>query len=250
MGKDGFGRYPIRDRAALQGLVAKLVDHYGHGSLNRAAREIGISQPTLYRLHEGFSGHASQATMMRLESAILRMDRRFRKQLLLAVMSTAALKLYRRGFSAWCREREQRLLRRRGQNWARARGKAPHPVRQPWRRSGPWADLDSVLSKARDPRNGCSEVFDRFEKFAKRKGIPPERLRVALVRMVEPLAEVSASAYFEPRWIDLTPRQRKQFLEAGRRREEILLSGEHPQIRANLLANGQDPTGDKIWAVR
>lgn len=235
MGRDGFGRYPILDLEGLRVLVQKLVDHYGEGSLNRAAKEIGIPQPTLHRFHQGLSGHASQATMMRLETAITRMDRRLQKQLLLATMSTAALKLYRRGFFAWCREREVRLIRRRGQSWGKSQGEAPRPARKRWQRSGPYADLNSTLGQA---RKECPDVFERFEKFARRKGVPEERIRVSVVRIIEPLAETSASAYFEPCWRDLSSRQRRQFLEAGRRREEILLRREHPQVCANLLAKG------------
>ncbi|MBA2458906.1 MAG: hypothetical protein H0V43_08130 [Gemmatimonadales bacterium] len=247
MARDGFGRYPIQDAKVLRALTEKLVEHYGQGSLRKAAKKIGLTQPTLYRLHEGVTRHASQTTMRQLESAILTMNKQLHKQLLLAVMPNRALWLFRRGFTAWCLERQSRLVRRRGQNWHRERGKSPRPSREQWRRSGPSADLTSTYEQA---RRECPDVFKRFERFVDRKGIPLERCKVALVRIVEPLAETSASAFFEPRWIDLSPRQRRQFLEAGRRREEILLSREHPQIHANLLAKGQDPVGDRIWEGR
>lgn len=245
MGKDGFGRYPVQDRELLKGLVLQLVNHYGQGSVNKAAKEIEISQPTLYRLYEGLSGYVSQGTMRQLEKAVLKMNHRLQEQLPLAVMSTAALRLYRRGFSKWCRERSLRLIRRRGQTWARLRHKPPRPVREPWRANSIDADLNTTFEEA---RTECPDIFDRLHRFVVRKGIPEERYKVAVVRMVEPLAESSASAFFEPRWIDLTHRQRRQFLEAGRRREEILMSGKHPQIRANLLAAGLDPVGDELYS--
>src|SRR5689334_24360542 len=41
--------YEIRDRKALAGLIKELVEVVGEGSETKAAREIGLSQPTLNR---------------------------------------------------------------------------------------------------------------------------------------------------------------------------------------------------------
>ena len=243
MGKDGFGRYPVQDVMMLRALVKQMVEHYGQGSVNKAAAAIGLSQPTLYRLHEGLSGQVSHATMVQLERAVVKLDHRLRKQLLLAIMPTAALRLYRRGYSAWCRERSLRLVRRRGQAWWREQDKPPRPVREPWRVNNINADLSSAYSQARQE---FPDLFERLHRFVVRKGIPPERYKVAVTRIVEPVAESSASAYFEPRWMDLTPDQRRRFIKAGITREEILMSREHPQILANVLAAGGDPGKDKI----
>jgi hypothetical protein len=241
MGTDGFSRYPVQDRALLTRLVDALVDHYGQGSLNRAAGAIGITQPTLYRLHAGEAERVSQATMHSLEVALEPMDRQLRRDLPRAIMQAAGLRLYLRGYFTWCRERALRLTNRRGRPWVPRKGQAPRQESARWRKLPTSMDLSDTLKVAQEE---CSDIFERLNRFVSRKGIPPERHRVAEVRMVEPLAEWSASGCFERRWRTLTPKQRRQFLLAGLRREEILMSGKHPQVVATELAAGQYPDDD------
>jgi hypothetical protein len=58
---------------------------------------------------------------------------------------------------------------------------------------------------------------------------------VAHIRVVEPLLECHESTYIERGWDELERSEFMEFLEAGYRREEILLDREHDLERARKL---------------
>jgi hypothetical protein len=65
---------------------------------------------------------------------------------------------------------------------------------------------------------------------------------VAVIRIVEPLAEFGASAFIEPRWAELSEKDRRAFVRHGVAREEIIFKYLRPEFRANLTAEGNYPS--------
>jgi hypothetical protein len=231
--KQEKGRYVVRDVERLKRLVSRLVASLGDGSLNAAASELGISQPTLWRLHEGKSESVSRQTMSRLEKGALRISRRWQRELMLCTMSPEAFRRYRTGYLAWCKERQERLLHRRGVLWVRAADQPPQVAKGLPRSRTLAQGLNATIDRA---RTQFPEVFAPLAKLIMARGYPNERFMVAVVRMVEPLMEIMPSCFFEPNWQELTEADRRSFLLHGLAREKILLNREDPpQTRANKL---------------
>jgi hypothetical protein len=252
----GFGRCIVTDRDRFFFLVEQVVAANG-GNPNAAAAKLGISQPTLNRYCPGHGektkGQAgplrvAQTTMAKLERALEEIDIQlagekepaweFSAQLGLCVLPPAALRLYRTGFLAWCDERNRRFSARNGGAWKVGSNGTLKQIRKRFRRVQLDFDLRRVYRLA---RAAYKDVFEDFEKFAKAKGVPAERVHVAITRTLEPLAEVSASAHFEPAWNHLDREEQRLFLWRGFRQEKTLLSGPHPLEVAKRLSAGLDP---------
>lgn len=79
-------------------------------------------------------------------------------------------------------------------------------------------------------------TFKEFLDKVKSLTIEPERVELALERIVTPLLDITESAFMERDWTAMPPRELRAFLRAGMRRELILLR------RAGEAQTAQDLT--------
>jgi hypothetical protein len=81
------------------------------------------------------------------------------------------------------------------------------------------------------------EQFGRFADEMKKRNVDTARQEVAVMRVIEPLLEATQSAYIERSYSELTERERRDFIDAGIKRELILLDREPALTRARRIAD-------------
>jgi hypothetical protein len=79
-------------------------------------------------------------------------------------------------------------------------------------------------------------VFAAFRAEMVRRNTETLRQEVAVLRVIEPLLEASQSGYVERSWSELSAKERRDFIDAGIRRELILLDREPALARATRIA--------------
>jgi hypothetical protein len=260
------GRYRITDPDGVARVVNELVAQLGGGNEKQTAHQTAVSQPTLYRLRHKQLGVLSRGTVTRLESAALRVDREamgtrvqmgtrspvsdeelratpeqysqgLANMLALAIATPEAFRILERGFDEWCGERVHRLHERRDPCWRILDGRvvqAPYCEAVHSFRNHVTRDLLNRAWRA------CRGVIEEFDKWMVKQGVTPERRRVSHTRLVEPLAEAHESAFVERSIDELSPTDLRNFLDAGIKRERILLRNRGSDLeRAAAVARGE-----------
>lgn len=208
-------RYSIHDRAEVARIVEVIIRDLGDGNEVATAAMVGTSQPTLNRLRRAALDSIAHATAIALEQAAKRVGEA--DAFTTAVISPAALRLYRNGYKPWCVERVSRF---------EERSLGIHPdvaregVRQLWH-----------LAHAEFP-----EQFTRLAAAMAKRRVDETRERIAVIRILEPLLESPASGGIERRWTELSARERRDFIDAGIKRELIMLNREPALVVAKQLA--------------
>lgn len=203
---------PARFAVVLQrGLNARF-----DGSQARAAKTIGINQSTISRLLTCRSPKLRRRTWDRLLGA---MPDDISAELRAAAIDTntrAALDRYQ----SWVRTRLKRVEAERGS--LMPLGFATSAELQQ-------TDIAWLLKAAREV---CGdEIGDFVLAMLKDRRHDFARVKMALVRIVEPLAEARESGLVEVVWSELTPKERRDFVLFGLRRERILLKREALLVR-------------------
>jgi hypothetical protein len=72
-------------------------------------------------------------------------------------------------------------------------------------------------------------MFKAFENWMHAQDVADDRQALALLRIVEPLAEAAESAFCEPGAADFDVRSLRAFVRAGILRERLILSARPPR---------------------
>lgn len=232
-----YGRFPLRTPSAFRVLVDLVSQHYGSDS--EAAHQLGLERRTLAALRRRGRGQAvAQKTLGAMAAAFDAIDptgrRGLHPQLAECFVTPAVRQFYDESYGEWCQQRLTRFEREAGRLW-RCDGRTK-PWLVPDREGRFWRQQvqDDLIRKAERSGDTKAVVADYRGRMT-RMGIPEERQDVALLRVVEPLAEWMAMGTMQRRWRDLSSGERKAFLRQGFLRELILLKGEHPQRWAARL---------------
>jgi hypothetical protein len=233
----------IRDEALLGALVFEAITTLGAGSEKAAAAATGIDRSVLNRLRpdhnerrlkrkdRGLKGkplRLSHATAAKLEAVAHRLGVEWHRKFLRAL---GADMRRRRFYVAWLRERMDR--------WATRRG--PHPWVNP-EEVPAWPGKELLKGpRARFAREHLRRVLSGSLQAFVKENLPKthqklldfedwavhraqwDRTEMAWIRIIEPLLEHNESGFVEPSWIEFPPAKLAEFLEAGFRRERILL---------------------------
>jgi len=236
----------VRDLGEFFEVVEELVSKLGEGLASEAAREMGISQPTLSRLRRPTPRTLrtlSRATEERLVAAALRVDDQYGTSLarrLLSAIDPPEARRVEDGYEAWRDERRLRYARAEGPAWVLVDRRPKVQDLGPSTDAMPvhFGNLGRVLNRV---AKAYPHLTQRFQQEMTAKGVEPERIQLALIRVVEPLVEASRSAFVERTWGELTPREREKFVEWGLRRERIMLRRATARERARARADGTLP---------
>lgn len=95
----------------------------------------------------------------------------------------------------------------------------------------------------------CGRVLNAFARWLALRDVAPERRAIALLRIVEPLLACADSAYTERHWSTMSAKELRDFIDAGIKREKIVLTREHDFVRIRHAANGDGPA-DRSWYER
>jgi hypothetical protein len=229
----------INDQQGLADIVGALIYLYGDDSETKAAEQIGVSQPTLNRLRRGAAEAITRATASALERAVKALGDSDPTYLEMAGDLKAAIVApethqYMAGYTQWCDERLSRWQERDGMTWKVG----------PFRQLEPVADVPPAMAIVRQEmrrmlwqraHQDFPELFRRFRDEMVSKGVEEVRQEVAVMRVIEPLLEATQSAYIERSYSELTERERRDFIDAGIKRELILLDREPAMTRARRI---------------
>ena len=237
-----YGRFPLRDSVRLRELTLLVITNKEYGSARKAAKKLGLERRTFANLLRKARGQTvAQKTLGALETAFDKIDptgrRRLHRRLAECFMPPAVRRFYDQTYGAWCQERLTRFERVHGRLWRMSGDGRPWLV--PAREGRTWRQmvLDDLMQQAEKSRDTAA-VVALYRRRMNKMGVPQERQEVALLRVVEPLAEWMAMGGLQRRWRDLSPKERRAFVRRGFLREIILLRGEHPQLRAARLLAG------------
>jgi hypothetical protein len=217
-----------------------------HGSGNKAAKAMRISQPSFSRLrNQKAGGTVTHVTMVKLDRALRSVELGLGDDLNRCVMGTAGTQFWQRVYIPWCRERAGRFVHRSGPQWGRThlKGVTPPvlvPTGKRWREKNRHADMVSTLDAMEHRQEAveheddkrCREIWAQGVAALHARGISGARLKVALSRIAEPFAEYAASGYVEPRWQDLSPSERRGYLDRAFQQELLLLPRPHDRDKA------------------
>jgi transcriptional regulator with XRE-family HTH domain len=223
--------FAVRDPGEVSRLVQALVDSAG-GTQTAAAARFGLSQPTFSRLLNGRP--LSNATAARLEELIGKILGPGEAAAFAGAVTSPEVIRLLRASHAWCLERQDRLINRRGTYWVPQPGKGARPLRG--------SATIYRLSSRRGLHRAVSAYPDveEFHKFCLARGVSGQRELLAHIRVLEPLLEDHESAFIERGWKELTKQaELPRFLRAGYERERILLDREHEVERARKLVTSR-----------
>jgi hypothetical protein len=238
----------VRDRSELADLVTHLVNGLGKGRARVAAQHLRVSSAMLSVLKLERRAGISVGTWRALQRGIYALARQRRRRRLQPAISTLLRSLERAvayptqdearadASEAWCEERAEQLIRRRGDRWELG-DEGPNLVRWSEQLDGdavPLVDDAPLLSRLVEllRRDEYRELLRRarrsspkFDTFCaeRRPAVSPARRLVAIVRILEPLLEVAESGLLERRWQDLDDQELAVFVNHGLKRERILL---------------------------
>ncbi len=207
----------IADRARL-GTEIRQVIGGRYGSVNAAARSIGLSQPTLHRLAAGQVGRMTEATMQGLERLFVRRSASWKR----AVLPSEAL-IPGAAYSYWLHDWLSRTGREKG-SWRDV------PVT---RRLREWPGLLAQKSKLLlRIRKVAPSTVKTLRGMARDPRFRRDRIVLALERIIEPLLDARGSGGIERYPDELDDAELRAFVEAGMKRERILLMRESDADRA------------------
>ena len=224
--------FKVRDATELAIVAEKIVDLRGAGSVTEAAKNVGVSRSTLGRIMAEQKPTLTRATAIALGTAAKSIDNDLVNRFHNALISPDAMRIFREGYQAWVRERFERWEERDGPSWRiSALNAAVEPIDRhpPQRRQmiqGIWRLAHAEFS----------DVFAAFRNEMVSRHVERERQEVAVLRVLEPLLEASQSGYVERSWSELSAKERRDFIDAGIRRELILLNREPALARATRIA--------------
>lgn len=249
----------ILDRRRLASALLKRINEGFGGNLSAAARDAGLEQPTLY--HHANPTPATAGSGKRLaygnvspavaEGLALLLSPEDRREIFRAPGAVYGLFLYSEWLAsatdragtkglphekfAWDespdgpwidRATEFRVLLNR------IRNDAPHVANQIEKVAFRLPNIDSQCRKALKTL-GIQYEPDRSKKV--RYPIIPARFLLSLYRMLEPLLDSAASGWIELRHDELTRARFRQFIEAGWKREMVLLGRASDSRRLDRL---------------
>jgi hypothetical protein len=230
-----FDRYEIREGALFRKLLTKVRNQHGSGA--KAAKAVGVSQPTFSRLERVKQGETvTHANMAKLALALIQISPGLNHDLARCVMGTKGKRLWHRIYLPWCEERARRFSRRRGAHWGRS-GESPHRV---YRLRGKWSAIGRsqlLQFTLRKMEEDCPDIWAQGHARLKATGVSAPRRRVALVRIAEPFAEFADSGYVEITWRQLARADRKAYLRRAFEQELLLLPRPHDQDKAREVAD-------------
>jgi hypothetical protein len=194
-----------------------------------AAMEMAPSQ--LWRLLNQKTGTIYLETLRRLLGALPKHER--------GILGPAFLDgrahVVRNGYKAWIAAAREQIFLGASPGWEKTMaGLISRPRRS---RSQKIADRQQEFRDLRKQlRAKYPNTFKEFLDKVKSLTIEPERVELALERIVTPLLDITESAFMERDWTAMPPRELRAFLRAGMRRELILLR------RAGEAQTAQDLT--------
>lgn len=89
----------------------------------------------------------------------------------------------------------------------------------------------------------CPEPVKKLYETCNARGIDSPRALLSVVRILEPLLEAPESAFIERQWQELDDDQLRRFVDAGVRRELILLDRDPDEQRASAVVRHPGPVG-------
>jgi plasmid maintenance system antidote protein VapI len=214
----------IADPPTLAALLASAINEHFGGNQSRAAREVGLKQPTLSRLLGGLQKSITAGTVKRLHRVIPASDHERLAACLLNQASFTTLSQYQN----WLVTRERRLesLDARRENPADSMHRRDSLDRDQERRY--------LLRKMAEL---CPSQVRRFLATMERRGMKASpRVALALNVVIEPLLDSHLTGGIERGCYDLTADEFITFVEAGLAREDILLNRSPDGIRAQEAA--------------
>jgi hypothetical protein len=228
--------FEVQDMSAFTSVVNTLIDHVGDGQQTILAERIGLTQSALSRLSRGLTPRITRTTAVALETATKLVSTELTDQFRAAIISPEAMRLHNDGYLAWCDERFDRWEERDGPSWL------VHADGQP--RSTGVADPMGLCATRRRlvqalwqiAHQDFPAVFAAFRDAMMARHVDKIRQEVAVLRVIEPLLEASQSGYVERSWSELSAKERRDFIDAGIRRELILLDRQPALARAIRIA--------------
>jgi hypothetical protein len=223
----------IRDPKLLGAVVEEIIARLGSGSETEATQRTGVERSTLNRLRvthrRPLRGKGRkhdrilQATALRLELAAKELGPEWLRKFLRAL---GADQRRMAAYHEWLDERTTRWERRRGAHWGCADGQpvlAGRGKRVVEQRHGFLRRTEQFLLRTLERE--CHSTYEEVLKFETwgyhRAG--QDRTRLAWIRIIEPLLEVSESALVEVPFWALSTEDLRKFIEAGLKRERILI---------------------------
>lgn len=240
--------YTVSSPADLAKAVGTLVAKCG-GSEVTTAKAIGISQSTLNRLRNRAIARISHDTAAALERAANDLSGRgLADQINRSILSPSVFGIVHDAYRQWCDERASRFERRYGQTWMiEENGKTATALTYEESEAARATVVQSVWRIAHEE---FPEQFARLERTMRRRHVEEGRARVATLRVFEPLCESADSGYVERLWTELTPAERRSFIDAGIKREIIMLNREPAMGRARRVTGGAVSKSTKKFKVR
>jgi DNA-binding transcriptional regulator YdaS (Cro superfamily) len=222
----------IHDQTALAAVVDGMVGLIG--TETRTAERLGVSQSTVNRMRNRALEKITRNTVIALERAAKLLNEELLSGLRDALVPPTAQE-YLWGYNEWCQERTTRWQERDGKTWRIG------PLMRAEPSAGPGYTLPVVRQEFlrllwKRVHQEFPEVFRKFREEMKRRSVDGMRQEVAITRIIEPLLEATQSAYVERSYSELTERERRDFIDAGIKRELILLDREPAITRARRLA--------------
>lgn len=242
----------MRDPRQLASLVGELIGAVGKGHAQRTAERLHLSSAMLSVLLHEKRARISPDTYRALSRGIysireVRGRRGARSTIdgLLRLLDAAVTyptqdEARADAYEAWCVERAERFIRRRGDRWE-VGDDGPLLVRwsEPLGDDGalPLADDAPSLSRVVEVlrRDDYRELLIRvgaspaggylraFHRFCRERAVTRARRLVAIVRILEPLLEAGEGGHLERGWRDLSDQEVSAFVYHGVMRERLLL---------------------------
>lgn len=227
--------FKVRDAPALAMVGENIVAMRGEGFVSHAAKNIGVSRSTLTRILFQNKPTLTRATAIALGTAAKSIDNDLVNRFHNALISPDAMRIFREGYQAWVRERFARFEERDGPSWRiYPSGTVASDPAQPLQLAANRRQL--IQGIWRIAHAEFSDVFAAFRDEMVRRHVERERQEVAVLRVLEPLLEASQSGYVERSWSELSAKERRDFIDAGIKREMILLNREPALARATRIA--------------
>jgi hypothetical protein len=229
--KAGRSNYliPLENPKALGDALREIVRSRFQGNASEAARAAGLLQPNFDKLCKGAHKSVSANTARSLRD-FFPPDQR--EQLNRLILPPAAIDLYRVAYLAWEKSNSQMAAHVRG-NFFADHGTSIHQVPEEDVAFTVLAAMGDIFKEWLNPP--FVSYYNDLDNAVKRGGRSDLRRQVALWRMLAPLMDHYASGLIERGWHELNDNEKIEYLKLSVKREEILLRGSAPLMRAAEL---------------
>jgi len=232
MGRRGR-QIAILDRNAVSDLIMLAVRASKRGSVNAAARKIGLNQSILSRLADRKRERITPATYKKLQQLMSPAHHPSLDRALLLPDSRAVLRNYARWLRREIGENESLVAALRLNELERERAVADVVERHGWR-----------INFARMVRSRYPDLVKRLAAGLKKYHHTPARARLAWKRVIQPLIDAEGSFGIERQWPELAAsRELRSVLSHGIARELILLKRLPDEDRAQRV---KGPRGSEL----